>query len=179
MKNHPKLLFLARPFPPLSAAGAVRSWYITKWLARIGWEVTVITGGFTTQKEIYVEEIKKELNALKVRWIQVGKWNTPCMATHWLPRYSAALIRRFRFWGIEYGFGWALHVVAASMRLHPEQYDVILATGSPFSSFAIAKLLSWLGRRPYILDYRDPWTFSAHHGPAPWWTTQSALLREP
>src|SRR5262249_44953574 len=39
----PKLLFLAWNFPPAEAIGAVRTGNIAKHLARLGWDVTVVT----------------------------------------------------------------------------------------------------------------------------------------
>ena len=45
-------------------------------------------------------------------------------------------------------------LAAASAR---EDVDVILASGPPFSSFVLAERLSRNLRRPYVLDYRDPW----------------------
>src|SRR5262245_811962 len=41
--KRPKLLFLARAFPPLRATACVRGWNIAKFLARLGWDVTVVT----------------------------------------------------------------------------------------------------------------------------------------
>ena len=40
--------------------------------------------------------------------------------------------------------------------------DVILASGSPFVAFRLAKCLSDRLVRPYVLDYRDPWTENPH-----------------
>jgi len=43
--------------------------------------------------------------------------------------------------------------------------DVILASGPPFAAFKLAKRLSDRLGRPYVLDYRDPWTGNPH-GPS-------------
>jgi hypothetical protein len=39
----PKILFLACYFPPSRSTASVRTWNIAKYLARRGWEVTVVT----------------------------------------------------------------------------------------------------------------------------------------
>ena len=39
-------------------------------------------------------------------------------------------------------------------------YDVVVATGNPFASFAAAWMLHRALRIPYVLDYRDAWTFN-------------------
>jgi glycosyltransferase involved in cell wall biosynthesis len=51
--------------------------------------------------------------------------------------------------------------------LTAEDVDIVLATGMPFAAFKLAKRLSDRLGRPYILDYRDPWTGNPHRtGPA-------------
>jgi glycosyltransferase involved in cell wall biosynthesis len=40
--------------------------------------------------------------------------------------------------------------------------DVIFATGAPFVSFEAAKRLARRLGKPYVLDYRDPWTGNPH-----------------
>ena len=39
----PKLLFLVWNFPPVQAIASVRTWNVAKYLARLGWDVTVVT----------------------------------------------------------------------------------------------------------------------------------------
>jgi glycosyltransferase involved in cell wall biosynthesis len=46
--------------------------------------------------------------------------------------------------------------------LNPKDVDLILASGSPFLAFRLAKQLSERFSRPYVLDYRDPWTGNPH-----------------
>jgi glycosyltransferase involved in cell wall biosynthesis len=46
--------------------------------------------------------------------------------------------------------------------LTAKEVDVILATGSPFASFRLAKRLSDRLGCPYVLDYRDPWSGNPH-----------------
>jgi len=52
--------------------------------------------------------------------------------------------------------------MSACRHLRPDDVDVILATGGPFSSFTIAERLSRKLGRPFVLDYRDFWTESPH-----------------
>src|SRR5688572_20355751 len=42
-ERRPRLLFLAWTFPPASTMGSVRTWNTAKHLARLGWDVTVVT----------------------------------------------------------------------------------------------------------------------------------------
>jgi glycosyltransferase involved in cell wall biosynthesis len=52
--------------------------------------------------------------------------------------------------------------------------DVILASGKPFVAFRLARNLSERLGRPYVLDYRDPWTGNPHAERPPW----PAAIRE-
>jgi glycosyltransferase involved in cell wall biosynthesis len=72
---------------------------------------------------------------------------------------SRRIARRF---SIDIGVGWIRKAEVACQALTPDDVDVILATGPPFSPFALAKRLSDRLGRPYVLDYRDPWTGNPH-----------------
>jgi glycosyltransferase involved in cell wall biosynthesis len=56
--------------------------------------------------------------------------------------------------------GWIKEAERACSNLSSKDVDVILASGSPFVTFRLARSLSDRLRRPYVLDYRDPWTQS-------------------
>ena len=61
-RRRPRLLFLARPFPPRQAIGSVRAWNIAKYLTRMGWDVTVVTPHPTLWRGMTdTEEIERSL----------------------------------------------------------------------------------------------------------------------
>jgi hypothetical protein len=60
--------------------------------------------------------------------------------------------------GIDKGIGWVRAAERACARVRPEEVDLILASGSPYSSFVLAERLAKKLARPFVLDYRDPWT---------------------
>jgi glycosyltransferase involved in cell wall biosynthesis len=62
-----------------------------------------------------------------------------------------------RHFAIESEVGWIKEAEAACESLTPDDVDIILATAPPFVSFWLAKRLSEKLKRPYVLDYRDPW----------------------
>jgi glycosyltransferase involved in cell wall biosynthesis len=72
---------------------------------------------------------------------------------------------------IDSGIGWRKPVEHACQDLTADDVDVILATGSPFTAFPLAKHLSERLGRPYVLDYRDPWTANPHAVRSPWSST--------
>jgi hypothetical protein len=170
MKSKPRLLFLAYYFPPSDGIGGVRAYNIAKWLSRIGWEVTVVTP--------VVEAWRRAGSAAAVD-LALAREGIRCIRVehHWRLLSPGHLIcpdnlawslvgglsrRAARVSGVEVEIGWMREAERALSVLDPRDVDVILATGKPFGSFALA---SWLGRRldrPFVLDYRDLWTTNPH-----------------
>jgi glycosyltransferase involved in cell wall biosynthesis len=168
--RRPKLLFLARSFPPLRTTACVRTWNIAKHLARLGWDVTVVTPHSSVWRYVEsIEEINARLKREGIRRLLTGhRWR--CLAPTSLncrnqgPAWLIGGVCRTiaRCLGVDDGIGWAQAAERACATLTADDVDVILATGSPFTTFGLAKRLSDKLSRPYVLDYRDPWTGNPH-----------------
>jgi glycosyltransferase involved in cell wall biosynthesis len=79
-----------------------------------------------------------------------------------------------RLW-VDRHVGWVKDAERACSNLNPKDVDVILASGPPFVAFRLARSLSERLDRPYVVDYRDPWTADPHrHGRPP----RLATIRE-
>jgi glycosyltransferase involved in cell wall biosynthesis len=175
LANRPKLLLLAYYFPPVQTIGAVRSWNMARYLARLGWEVTVVTPhSYVWRNADDIEKISMELDAEGTHRILTGhRWR--CLVpTHlkcwdqnvgWVAGGICRTIARGL--GVDMHIGWTKEAERACFNLSPKDVDVILASGPPFVGFRLAKSLSDRLRRPYILDYRDPWTQSRFLDPSP------------
>jgi len=49
--------------------------------------------------------------------------------------------------------------LAAALKVHARhRIDLVLASGNPYSMFAVAWALGKMLRKPYVVDYHDPWT---------------------
>jgi glycosyltransferase involved in cell wall biosynthesis len=163
--KRPKLLFLACYFPPVQATGAVRARNIAKYLARLGWEVTVVTPDPSIWRNVEdPEKVSKELdNEGIVRILTGHRWR--CLEPDHMRCWNrgvgwviGGVCRKFaREFGIDRGVGWVKEAERACSNLSADRIDVILASGQPFSSFTLAGRLSSKFERPYVLDYRDPW----------------------
>jgi glycosyltransferase involved in cell wall biosynthesis len=170
---NPKLLFLAHPFPPAHSIGAVRTRNMAKHLSRLGWEVTVVTPDPSLRIRLNQGQFSgTNLGLDGVRRIYTGhRW-----------RCLQPTIFRFRDDGLGKLYGGLARVVARRLRIDRAQgwikpaeqacrslsrndFDVILATGRPFVAFELAQRLAKKFGRPYVLDYRDPWTTPSPH---PW-----------
>ena len=166
MNARPRLLFLAHPFPPLNAPACVRTWNTAKYLARLGWLVRVVTPDpwllrrMRTPPE-FTEAVRRE----GIELVLTGhSWKLLCTSPRGIVSkvvggIGRRIIDRLQ---IDTRVGWPQAVMTACRDLTPDDVDVILATGSPFISFSIAERLSRRLGRPFVLDYRDPWTGSPH-----------------
>lgn len=168
--KRPKLLFLAWPFPPARAIACVRTWNISKYLARLGWDVTVVTPHPSVWKHVDDPgEVDANLKREGIWRIVTGhRWR--CLRPDHLNCWNQGLgwlvggvCRKIACrLGLESEIGWIKAAERACSTLTLNDVDVILATGSPFASFSLAKRLSDKLGRPYVLDYRDPWTGNPH-----------------
>jgi len=161
----PKLLFLAYYFPPLNSSGCVRTWNIAKYLARSGWDVTVVTPDpslwrkINDQNQVDADLFQEGIHRIPTGhgWRCLSPWDLKSWngKLGWLVGGTCRQIARRL--GIEMVIGWEREVEHACLSLSRNDVDVILASGPPFISFRLARSLSKRLERPYVLDYRDPW----------------------
>ncbi len=184
LPNRPKLLFLACPFPPRPAPGAVRTGHMARYLARLGWDVTVVTPDPSILRNIEDGgRVLTELNHEGIKRILTGhQWRClePYALKCWdqgVGRLVGGICRMIaRRLGIDPNVGWSKEAERACSNLNPNDVDVILASGKPFVAFRLARNLSERLGRPYVLDYRDPWTGNPHAERPPWPATEARLL---
>jgi glycosyltransferase involved in cell wall biosynthesis len=149
---------------------SARSSSISKWLTRCGWEVTVVTPRASVWRRFEPDtEAERELaqggsSCLRTpyRWRFLTPWYTEASyeKAGWLTNRVvgrlAAWARRVAGWlKIPLEIGWVLEAEKACAQLSSDEVDLILATGTPFASFGLARRLARRLRRPYVLDYRD------------------------
>lgn len=164
MTTPPHLLYLAFFFPPSRASGVYRSRAVSNHFARNGWDVTVLTGpvdhfeaasgGLDTALSATVES---KVRVVRPAFDQQGlsRWSKPLLGP--LRRATDPLGRHGDF--PEKYADWSRNACREARRLHGERpFDLILATGNPFSAFAAARSLAMRTGLPYVLDYRDSWT---------------------
>jgi glycosyltransferase involved in cell wall biosynthesis len=182
LARRPRLLFLARPFPPLRATACVRTWNMTKYLSRLGWDITVVTPHPSIwryqesvdriEASLRKEGVHRLLTDYRWRFLSPAQVDYPNQGFRWL---AGGICRKVARWlNIDNGIGWMKAAEVACSKLNEEDVDVILATGSPFSSFRLARRLSNRLKKPYVLDYRDPWTGNPHALQSP----RQAIVRE-
>jgi glycosyltransferase involved in cell wall biosynthesis len=169
-ERKPKLLFLAYAFPPRNAAASVRLWNIAKYLSRLDWHVTVVAPDPSLMRRPEGSERVTSLLAQEgIRRLLTGhRWRclSPADLKHWDKNFgwlAGGVCRTIaRNLGIEKSIGWVKAAEQACSNLSPKDVDIILASGSPYVAFRLAKTLADRLDRPYVLDYRDPWTENPH-----------------
>jgi glycosyltransferase involved in cell wall biosynthesis len=168
-RRRPRVLYLSFYFPPSRASGVYRARATANHLAAHGWDVTVFgaprkflnraVGSFdeklaeTVDPRIRIERPSQSLYAWERDLRRFGRLrrNAPVLAK----KLHGLWLRAFP----EHYASWGLHAVTKALRLHARhRFDVVLATGNPFASFAAAWLIHRLTGVPYIVDYRDSWT---------------------
>ncbi len=169
----PKLLFLAGYFPPAQAIASIRAWNIAKYLARLGWDVTVVTPDPSVWRHVEdPAKVSAELALEGIRRVTTGhRWR--CLIPEHLNCrnegigwFLGGLCRKVgRAFCVDTGIGWIKEAERACSALRTQDVDVILATGNPFASFTLARSMSQKLRRPYVLDYRDAWTVPQYDKP--------------
>jgi len=182
LTRRPKLLFLAYSFPPAKAVSCVRTWNIATYLTQLGWDVTVVTLDPSVRRDVGdPEQVESELERAGIKRILTGhRWRflwtagLKCWNQNlgWLAGGLFRILARYA--GIDRHIGWIKEAERACSKLGPNDADIILASGKPFVAFRLARSLSKRLGRPYVLDYRDPWTGNPHAGRQP----RLATIRE-
>ena len=182
----PKLLFLAHPFPPAHSVGSIRTRNIAKHLSCLGWDVTVVTPDPSLRRKLDGVAVSRSNPELEdVRRIYTGhNWRCliPTSFRCWnegLGRVGGGFVRLLaRRMGVDRGKGWIKPAEKACGALTADDVDVILATGSPFAAFELAGRIAKKIGRPYVLDYRDPWTVRSRRFPDRVIRREERLLRD-
>jgi glycosyltransferase involved in cell wall biosynthesis len=170
MKGRLRLLFLAYSFPPANRVGGIRAFNQAKYLTERGWEVTVVTPHPAVWRSVErEEEVRRVLEASGIRYMLTGHLlrflsNDSLKGSGSRIAWAVGGVGRriARMMDVEREAGWVIEAERATAALLAEDVDVIMASGPPFATFRAAEELSRRLGRPYVLDYRDLWSFNPH-----------------
>ncbi|MFG2088484.1 MULTISPECIES: glycosyltransferase [unclassified Spirillospora] len=169
-ERRPRLLYLAFYFPPSRASGVFRPRATANRLAELGWDVTVFAaplpflyGTLGSVDDKLMETIDPRITLVRPH-LNRFVWQTDLREYSPFRAAFPQLAQSLYTWGQKHVFpeqyaSWARAAVRRAVRMQARsKFDVVLATGNPFASFAAAWLFHKLTRTPYVLDYRDSWT---------------------
>ncbi|MCX4739195.1 glycosyltransferase [Streptomyces antibioticus] len=198
MKNRrerrPRVLYMAFYFPPSRASGVYRARATANHLAEKGWDVTVCAAPLDFLYDV-IGSVDEGLSQTVDPSIRVERpslnqysWQQDLREFSWLRRSFPLVAKRVYEFSQEKIFperysSWAWASVKRALKLHTrKRFDLVVATGNPFASFAGAWLFHKLTGVPYVMDYRDSWTLDLFHDkPAfpeghPAWTWEKRML---
>jgi glycosyltransferase involved in cell wall biosynthesis len=167
----PRALYLSFYFPPSRASGVYRARATANLLAERGWDVTALTAPWRFIYDV-AGSVDEELATTVDARIRVEQpdlnfypWEEDLRRFGRLRRLAPTVRHSLHEWEQrvfpERYASWGLAAVWRALRLHARRrFDVVLATGNPFASFAAAWLFHRLTRVPYVIDYRDSWTLN-------------------
>ena len=170
-------LFLAFPFPPSRGAGVYRTVATANTLVGRGWRVTAVA----PHEDYFYEYVGSEDRSLldwvdprvHVERVELRNWwldtrvdTMPLLQALAPSRHEK--VRRFlarSYSPLDHYPFWLSAATARAIRVaRRDPVNILLATGNPFNSFVAAWLVGRLMKIPYLLDYRDAWTFDQFSG---------------
>lgn len=172
MTPQPHVLLLGMQFPPARGSGVyrIRGW--ANHFARRGWAVTVLAADrdyWYERSGVVDEELVKTVDPrVRVVHVKVAREHLVNRVEH----MSWAHANFPRLWTKSHQRGRELifpevyapmlpQFVARGAAVHARhRVDLVFATGNPYAQYGAAYQLGRLLRRPYVVDYHDPWTLN-------------------
>jgi hypothetical protein len=167
----PRLLIVSYYFPPHESVGGLRWAGIMKYLARMGWEVAVLTGGLAAEHR---SDGNAEVTRCPRLWTLHDGFRTlsrllPTRSRSRVggsPAIEALPTRRWRlarelaalFTIPDESRGWMVRAaIRARSLIRRFRPDVVVSSGPPHVAHLVAGLASMGGQARWLIDFRDPW----------------------
>lgn len=176
-QTKPKVLLISYYWPPSGGAGVQRWLKFSKYLSKMGWDITV----YCPENPEYPstdESLKKDLHP-NIKTIKTPIWepysfykkftgtkkgekvNTGFLSENEKPKKAELFSRwvRGNFFIPDARKFWikpSIKYLKKHLNEHP--VDVIVSTGPPHSMHLIAKGIAKETKTPWLADFRDPWT---------------------
>lgn len=169
-KKH--ILIYCYDYHPLRSVGALRPYAWAKHLAQLDFEVTVVTRKWDADSHLFHRQIQSDPGQTEVSNIDnLHTVKVPYKARFKDRLTNAPLIGKYirkSLTLIELLFKWYLSSFDEKDFLRSElfsqlatnKFDLIIVSGEPYILFKHVLLAYRKYRTPYVLDYRDGWSFN-------------------
>jgi glycosyltransferase involved in cell wall biosynthesis len=160
-------LFVNYFFPPVANSGTFRPMKFARYLPQFGWDPVVVAGALTPADRVdesLLDQLPPDLDVTRAPL-------DADVAAAWCSRLVRRVADERRVYE---GLAWRLRglreipdpyaswqrpAVAAGMRAYARHpFDVVFASGYPWSSLVIGRTLACRLRLPLVAEFRDPWT---------------------
>lgn len=160
------LFFVAQAIAPIGGSHSTRVTHLVTELSKTGWHISILTTkvyeGTPCQDEYLCEKLPNHLEIIRT-------YPGPLHWTFYRKKCSKEreIISSNRSWKkalfipdtyFEW-LPWAVLKCLFAARYTLRRVDVIMSSAVPYSCHLIALILSYLFRKPLVVDYGDPWVF--------------------
>jgi len=179
MRDKRNILIISYYYLPEVMAASYRMHAWAKYLQKSGWEPIIITKLRDESKAqnspdkpaLFSREYDSKINCpvyrvpynqkFKKIWDLRGKLSSksnPSLIDITVRKFLSFVIRNILLIPDEKAGWYETAYKAALFIMKQHKFDIIIATGPPWTDFKIASQLSSVTNTPWIADYRDPWT---------------------
>jgi hypothetical protein len=177
-----KILMIAYFYPPVAGGGVQRTVKFAKYLPEFGWKPVILTvhDGYDYYSDAaLVKDVHPCVSVYRSRSIEPMKWirkrlkikpdvegrsdKRPFLRPvrikkrQWLLRLKEILFIP------DTEIGWLpFAVVKGLYAVKKEKINLLYSTSTPYTDHLIALFLKKCTRRPWIADFRDPWSLNLH-----------------
>ena len=143
-------LFIAFHYPPeASSSGVLRTLKYTRFLREFGWRVSVITperDAYDVQDPALEAQVPPDVRIIRTRFLNT-KRHLSCRGIY------PALLALPDVW-----IGWLPWALNAARKLvRSDPIDLIYSTSPHATAHIIARRIATKTRKPWVVDFRDPW----------------------
>jgi glycosyltransferase involved in cell wall biosynthesis len=167
MAGNNRVLMIAYLFPPIANSGVQRPLKFAKHLKRLGWDLQILTVDRALDECVEPElmsEVPKEAEIIRIPMLcdKIGERLGSFAFTQTAGRKLAEAVSwrlREKFIFPDRHALWRPTAKRAALKLfHRAGYDVIWATGFPWTSLLVGRDVSRITGKPLVVDFRDPWS---------------------
>lgn len=173
-----KVLIIAYLFPPIGGGGVQRAVKMAKYLTRFGWEVHVLTVEpmyHVSLDESLLSELPAEVYIHRCREFSLGTghsgMNSSVNSAANLKVKLKSFLKKLKpyFLVPDDQILWMPSAVREGLKVMSEhKIDLIYSTSSPYTNHLTGLYLKRKSGKPWIADFRDPWTQNMHRTSIRW-----------
>ncbi len=146
-----RVLMVAFHYPPdLSSSGVLRTLKFSRYLPEYGWQPTVLTvreSSYESTDPALLGQVPPGVKVRRTRAVNTKK--TFSFRGKYLKFYTIP----------DSHIGWLPFAVRAGLQMiRQERIDAIYSTSPLATTHLIASTLKFMSGRPWVADFRDPWT---------------------